>query len=358
MNRLVIVGNGFDLAHGLKTSYADFMFDYLKTAILAATEKRGFNDKLLNIQYQHGVVSDNNSWIDSAENYTHLKEVATNRRYWFKFHSSLFEKMLSGDINKNWVDIEKEYYLELIKIFNTNSGTNDLVVSLNEEMIVIRNLLIDYLKRTCSDFNVQTLDHKSILDLLKGNIKNEYQLEAITPKNQIRETRILNFNYTHTVSQYVKLLKDSRFSEIQIHGSYDDPRSIVFGFGDELDRHYQDMEDIDDNAYFRHIKSFGYFQNTEYQSLMKFINSGTPFEVFVLGHSLGLSDRTMFSQIFESKNLYSVKLFYYEKDDGSNDFIEKTYEISRHFKNKGRMRLKIVPFSKSECMPQIEYSDK
>lgn len=28
MNRLVLVGNGFDLAHGLKTSYRDFITDY------------------------------------------------------------------------------------------------------------------------------------------------------------------------------------------------------------------------------------------------------------------------------------------------------------------------------------------
>lgn len=25
MNRLIIIGNGFDLAHGLKTSYMDFI---------------------------------------------------------------------------------------------------------------------------------------------------------------------------------------------------------------------------------------------------------------------------------------------------------------------------------------------
>lgn len=25
MNRIVLIGNGFDLAHGLKTSYADFI---------------------------------------------------------------------------------------------------------------------------------------------------------------------------------------------------------------------------------------------------------------------------------------------------------------------------------------------
>lgn len=30
MNRLVIIGNGFDLAHGLPTSYKDFIDDYWK----------------------------------------------------------------------------------------------------------------------------------------------------------------------------------------------------------------------------------------------------------------------------------------------------------------------------------------
>lgn len=29
MNRLFLTGNGFDLAHGLKTSYKDFIFWYL-----------------------------------------------------------------------------------------------------------------------------------------------------------------------------------------------------------------------------------------------------------------------------------------------------------------------------------------
>ncbi len=29
MNKLVIIGNGFDLAHGLKTSYKDFVLWYL-----------------------------------------------------------------------------------------------------------------------------------------------------------------------------------------------------------------------------------------------------------------------------------------------------------------------------------------
>ena len=30
MNRLIIIGNGFDLAHGLPTSYKDFIDDFWK----------------------------------------------------------------------------------------------------------------------------------------------------------------------------------------------------------------------------------------------------------------------------------------------------------------------------------------
>lgn len=36
----------------------------------------------------------------------------------------------------------------------------------------------------------------------------------------------------------------------------------------------------------------------------------------------------------------------------TNDYTEKTYEISRHFKDKGMMRKKIVPLDFSKPMPQ------
>ena len=43
MNRLVLIGNGFDLAHGLKTSYADFINWYWETRVM------GFNGNLSTI---------------------------------------------------------------------------------------------------------------------------------------------------------------------------------------------------------------------------------------------------------------------------------------------------------------------
>jgi len=45
MNRLIIIGNGFDLAHGLKTSYNDFLLSYLKTALLQVCNTWSYSEK-------------------------------------------------------------------------------------------------------------------------------------------------------------------------------------------------------------------------------------------------------------------------------------------------------------------------
>ena len=41
MNRLVIIGNGFDLAHGLPTSYRNFIDDFWKSL------KNNYKDKMI-----------------------------------------------------------------------------------------------------------------------------------------------------------------------------------------------------------------------------------------------------------------------------------------------------------------------
>ena len=69
MNRLVIIGNGFDLAHGLKTSYNDFL-DFLWEKIyeeLMLESKNSFIDTNYKIEiktnYEKGFL------INSLSNY-------------------------------------------------------------------------------------------------------------------------------------------------------------------------------------------------------------------------------------------------------------------------------------------------
>lgn len=136
-----------------------------------------------------------------------------------------------------------------------------------------------------------------------------------------------------------------------IHGKLNDPKNpLIFGFGDELDDYYQKLEGDKRKGFLHYIKSFWYSKTSNYHNLMRFIDSDQ-FQVFIWGHSCGLSDRTMLNMIFEHTNCLSIKGFYHGTKE-KNNHTELTQEISRHFHNKGLMRKKIVPEDKCESMPQ------
>src|SRR5690606_10965196 len=62
MNRLILVGNGFDLAHGLKTSYKDFIIWYLAKCFCNRSYLPGtYEDELLRIEFD-----DFNSFINAV----------------------------------------------------------------------------------------------------------------------------------------------------------------------------------------------------------------------------------------------------------------------------------------------------
>ena len=162
-------------------------------------------------------------------------------------------------------------------------------------------------------------------------------------------------NYTNTLDNYQEacLLKKPT-SVNYIHGKLNEKNNpIIFGFGDEFDKNYLEFEGLKNKELLKHIKSFGYSQTSNYHDLIRFIDAKN-FQVYVFGHSLGLSDRTMLKEIFEHENCLSIKIFYHQKEDGKNDYTDKIYDISNHFRDKGIMRKRIVPYSLSFAMPQIK----
>ncbi len=50
MNRLILLGNGFDLAHVLKTGYNDFIRWYFKKCLMSAVHHAPFEDAMLRVE--------------------------------------------------------------------------------------------------------------------------------------------------------------------------------------------------------------------------------------------------------------------------------------------------------------------
>lgn len=174
-------------------------------------------------------------------------------------------------------------------------------------------------------------------------------------ENPPENVYFLNFNYTNSLQKILSYPQRKRKITTfhnHIHGEVNNEYNpIIFGFGDEYDESYKEIEKKKDNQFFEHIKSFKYLNTPNYHNLLRFLEADN-FQVFIYGHSCGLSDKTMLKQIFEHENCKSIKIFYYKNKEGRDDFEQKTMEISRHFDNKGLMRKLIINKDFSEAIPQ------
>ncbi|ATP55548.1 hypothetical protein CPT03_03255 [Pedobacter ginsengisoli] len=374
MNRLIVVGNGFDLAHGMKTGYNDFILWYLKKAFSAYNKTGSYIDDLIEIKSGNLTLFKRelgnltvSEYVDSfyLRNEldillnTHTRSITfgwtSDRRerkpevpFVVNVKSELLSSIIKCCSTINWVEIENLYYDELKKVLiEKNQSKQEDVRELNLTIEYIVDQLKIYLKELVIGDKIgyrKIFTDKVDISEIVGQSENTLKLNDST-----NETLILNFNYTKTAEQYI-----DRKEMIYIHGELDNSSNpVIFGFGDELDADYIALELNKTKEIFNYIKSFWYFKTSNYHNLMRFIESNK-FQARILGHSCGLSDRTLLNMIFEHKNCVSIKIFYHQTPNGGNNYTELTQEISRHFRNKQQMRMKIVPFDKSSPMPQHE----
>ncbi|TKC59181.1 hypothetical protein FBD94_16755 [Pedobacter hiemivivus] len=370
MNRLILLGNGFDLSHGMKTTYNDFILDYMIKCLTEALEKKSYIDEAFKIETGTYIYTFPNSRWESMASlitelyHTHgLKALFHQENFYFgshgirnifKINSKLpfIQHLLENCSCNNWVDIENEYYEKLKSILVNKSSEQKIakIKELNESLKWLIEKLEVYLSR---------INHESI-GAYDGIVNAPIDKDDFVDQDlylnqylQLEAIHILNFNYTSTIEKYIGDIGilDSNIDLNYIHGKLNDINNpIIFGFGDELDVEYTKLEMDKTIGMLDYIKSFGYFKTSNYYNLIRFIDSQN-YQVYVIGHSCGLSDRTMLNMIFEHKNCRSIKIFYHQNNTGNN-YRALTQEISRHFKDKEKMRRKIVSFNKSLPMPQ------
>lgn len=105
-NKLVIIGNGFDLAHGLKTSYNDFIKWYLHNICKIMKEDEYYEDILVEVKFK-----DKRNIIDyillPSEKYEidWFFEDNINSIFYLERKSQFFGKLLIQLRNFSWVDI-------------------------------------------------------------------------------------------------------------------------------------------------------------------------------------------------------------------------------------------------------------
>jgi len=355
MNRIILIGNGFDLAHGLKTSYKQFIDNFWATKIL-----EDFNRYSGDVKNEFLTVNANFRIPESdfISNYHSFKDKLERNGVVINFKNN-FLKIISENLSyQNWIDIEEEYY-EQLKICATNDETKK-IEKLNSDFKQIKDELEKYLKQEYrTRFKPTDIQNKHSYYNLLRIIDSEFKEEDFTtefasgkPKNIL----FVNFNYTPIEGLYYGPNAGIDANSIHIHGElFDDQNPIIFGYGDEIDDDYKMLEktSIGQNFILENIKSVNYLQTNNYSRILRFINSDL-YQIFILGHSCGNSDRTLLNKLFEHENCVSIKPYCYIDKDGKSDYIDKYINISRHFNDKHLLRERVVNASDCDLMPQFK----
>lgn len=362
MNRLVLIGNGFDLAHGLKTSYVDFIDWYWeqwgKRLMVEKKYKEEDDFCSFELSNKYGI----GNWYlvkgfyfqdinMNAKEFIQRVKMDTNLCS-FKYKSPFFEQIDRRIMSNRWVDIENEYYKMLVNTKSFGNGCQHL----NEQLKYLREKLIEYL-------NYESERESDIMEGVKKKIYQpiERREVAVSMRHltedyfKLSNIMLLNFNYTTTPELYMD--GSSKVTINYIHGCLNDSNSVIFGYGDELDKEFSRLKELNNNECLRYVKSINYLEADNYRKLLEFVET-EPFQVIVMGHSCGNSDRTLLNTIFEHPNCVSIKPYYYINEKQEDNYLELVQNIYRNFTDLKRMRDRVVNKTYTEPLAKSINSDK
>lgn len=368
-NIIFLIGNGLDLHHKLKTKYSDFITYYIKQSIIETVEnnKSRYEDDCFRIELYNNhidwkdiIVNEiknindfSNYVIPNGQNSNHVNFRYLTIRILPK--NDFIQDILLNCNNCNWNGIEDSIFKELKRnynrIFQSNIDLNKInyledkyrsvkisINSLNSSVEELKIHLINYLKTENKPKNLN-INLFNTIDFLH----NDYNNKATKNRNIL----FLNFNYTTYLNERsineIPYFRNNNYQIdfLNIHGTLNDTNEVIFGIGDEHYDFYSQIESYLDNDWLHTMKSFSYLRNDNYQKLLGFLHLGE-YEIYILGHSCGITDRTLLNMLFEDIFCKKIHLFHY---NGIKSYMNTSYNIARNFKNKVKLRQVLQPYN-------------
>ncbi|MDB0616042.1 AbiH family protein [Tenacibaculum dicentrarchi] len=391
-NLIVIIGNGFDLAHGLKTSYNDFANYYLEEIILNEITKNIDKSTIINNNFKKKIkevtfLKENPSMesfqkklsinlikdkkdtelqifikILITKKNQEIKKSINDKLYLLQniLTNSFLAKLYSNSF-ENWFDIEQAYYDELLNIFHDKYNDEDQPLFV--ERIDALNLDFQEIKEALKKY----LNDK-IKPTHNGAVDHSFENHFIDREN----ISFINFNYTNTINCYRHSVNLNLNKNIHIHNSlFED---IIFGYGDDTDEMYQKMKASKNNSFLKYFKTFDYLKSKNYRKVLNQLAAFKDgYDVLVIGHSLGGTDKTILKTILDDDSCQNIELLKrsdfdtderykelnsLEKEQLKEDNLFELYaNLARIFDSEDSLREKVIPFEWSINFPVMANYD-
>lgn len=319
VENILILGNGFDLAMGRKTSYGDFLRFLNSISVQSSNSEEFFDTNIIDGLIQEKKIEKDDYFSKISKN-LFLTYINDNQKKFGKKWSSI--ELVISDIaeaiaffkerGKLDIDFKGESNFTAIKYLknnieeivpgysehSSNIGFQKAMDVCNEKFIQALEELTDYL-----EFYLTYLD-KLDFDSEQRIVEQHSSLDAI---EGLEKAKVLTFNYTNTAKVLLEIFEENTHF---IHGRIDfarDKKSIntmVFGIEDK-----EDKEDKTENInpdlisyqkfYQRIIKETGSDYRKFFENPKDSGESVDDMNIVVLGHSVDPLDKEIFEKCFD-----------------------------------------------------------
>ena len=332
---ILVIGNGFDLAHGLPTQYAQFL-DFLRLYIASDEELEKATRRM---QYSEVAnfakrlrCSDNTANREVHDLLSHTNSLLTH------FHSVCEQRRNEG--KEGWVDFEAEIAW-MIQLFEqareeARLGKQYLSSDLKEkiapficssnaefyppENIIVYPELIEAMSRyRLGDLNIIT----RLLEIYLVEFIDQLYVDPLPQISNLPNiTHVLSFNYTST---YQRLYGNDNVEYCYIHGKANEHSSIdncnmVLGIDEYLKGDARDLDNtfIWFKKFYQRIyketsSSYIDWLNKHEQTCQALRKTRPPqLDIYFYGHSLDITDKDVLEKLILHENA-KIHIFYRDK---------------------------------------------
>lgn len=350
---ILVVGNGFDLAHDLPTTYEDFLCfleavvdiissgDYINTelsinAIKNEVLKKSLAAAFINAKRKERIFeylfcnvcehdTDNGVCINSHNCECFLQAPENDviiQNKWVDYFLSIYEdKKFRGE---HWIDVE----FEIQKVMKFIDGMANENVKDGTRKTIYNGLDIKGIMDISKKYQASIEDKREYVERLESDLNrfnqcleqymlfvNKLKVESFLPDiKSLKVDKVLTFNYTNTYERYYERNRQVEYN--YIHGRAGQ-NNIILGFNE-----YLKGKKKDENLLCVRFKKF--FQRI-YKgtgcSYKNWIIKGEENNVFILGHSLDITDQDIISDIIMNENVQRTTIFYHNKESQAKQIM-------------------------------------
>ena len=345
---LLVIGNGFDLAHGLKTKYTDFL-DF-------------FNEKFSNIEiaeqfFDIGGINQFRKIIQESIDSKNNEELYENlRRYmqapfgnfWIAYFNKIREER-NNCIDEGWVDFEREIEKVISQLEKLLLSSADF----NMKDSNLKEIMGDYVEKS-PEVVTQEFIYKLNWDLKVLTLFLEfYLIEAektlsFAPKEFFKKLNVhavISYNYTDTFRAVYKKGKTNTPVHF-VHGQLGE-HNLVLGIGETLSGEEKNNFTVcaSFKKFFQRIK---YKLGNDYRNILPTkpdINNR--WQIVFYGHSLDSTDKSSLRWLLKKAEDFPVKIYYYDDDDYNQQIANaiQIIEKDRLIKDVNAGRIVFLPMN-------------